>query len=150
MHNFKLQSIFHPLHIHIDNFFVCFSMKKQIPSLLLKDSWLYLLYPATGWGGLAGAYNIGKSVVTYSNAYKKIPHNITFLGQVWGWGFQPIINYLFTNPSWFFILNYTCITTIQTKSPQYQLFHPKLNLQINIFMQILFIPCHEFLSKSTL
>lgn len=82
MHNSKLQSIFHPLHIHIDNFFVCFSMKKQIPSLLLKDSWLYLLYPATGWGGLAGAYNIGKSVVTYSNAYKKIPYNITFLGWV--------------------------------------------------------------------
>lgn len=87
MYNFEFQSIFYLLYIYIDNFFVCFSMKKQIFFLFLKDFWLYLLYLVIGWGGLVGVYNIGKSVVIYSNVYKKILYNIIFLGQVWGWGF---------------------------------------------------------------
>lgn len=82
MYNFKFQSIFYLLYIYIDNFFVCFSMKKQIFFLFLKDFWLYLLYLAIGWGGLVGVYNIGKSVVIYSNVYKKKLYYIIFFGWV--------------------------------------------------------------------
>lgn len=82
MYNLKFQSIFNLLYIYIDNFFICFSMKKQIFFLFLKDFWLYLLYLVIGWGGLVGVYNIGKSVVIYSNVYKKKLYNIIFLGWV--------------------------------------------------------------------
>lgn len=82
MYNFKFQSIFYLLYIYIDNFFVCFSMKKLIFFLFLKDFWLYLLYLVIGWGGLVGVYNKGKSVVIYSNVYKKKLYYIIFLGWV--------------------------------------------------------------------